>query len=105
MTISLKRSWLLLLLSLPLLASCIRDELDDCPPLRVEIAVKDKIMQLMRQNNAKSYKTAAGSFTYVPPTTKKKFDSAKLKEDDPDLYDKYTKESTIAASLRIKLKK
>ena len=42
MTISLKRSWLLLLLSLPLLASCIRDELDDCPPLRVEIAVKDK---------------------------------------------------------------
>lgn len=37
-----KCSWLLLLLSLPLLASCIRDELDDCPPLRVEIAVKDK---------------------------------------------------------------
>ena len=34
--------WLLLLLSVPLLASCIRDQLDDCPPLRVEIGVKDK---------------------------------------------------------------
>lgn len=37
-----KGGWLLLLLSLPLLASCIRDQLDDCPPLRVEIGVKDK---------------------------------------------------------------
>ena len=37
-----KGGWLLLLLSAPLLASCIRDQLDDCPPLRVEIGVKDK---------------------------------------------------------------
>lgn len=37
-----KGGWLLLLLSVPLLASCIRDKLDDCPPLRVEIGVKDK---------------------------------------------------------------
>lgn len=37
-----KGCWLLLLLSVPLLASCIRDQLDDCPPLRVEIGVKDK---------------------------------------------------------------
>ena len=37
-----KGGWLLLLLSVPLLASCIRDQLDDCPPLRVEIGVKDK---------------------------------------------------------------
>lgn len=37
-----KGPWLLLLLSVLLLASCIRDQLDDCPPLRVEIGVKDK---------------------------------------------------------------
>lgn len=37
-----KGGWLFLLLSVPLLASCIRDQLDDCPPLRVEIGVKDK---------------------------------------------------------------
>lgn len=30
------------MLSVPLLASCIRDNLDDCPPLHVEIGVKDK---------------------------------------------------------------
>lgn len=37
-----KGGWLLLLLSVPLLVSCIRDQLDDCPPLHVEIGVKDK---------------------------------------------------------------
>ena len=37
-----KGPWLFLLLSVPLLASCIRDNLDDCPPLHVEIGVKDK---------------------------------------------------------------
>lgn len=41
MNISLKNI-LLVLLVVPTLASCIRDQLEDCPPLRVEIAVKDK---------------------------------------------------------------
>lgn len=33
---------LLVLSSLPLLSSCIRDEVEPCPPLQVEITVKDK---------------------------------------------------------------
>ena len=33
---------MLMLMLLPALASCIRDDIDDCPPLRVNIAVKDK---------------------------------------------------------------
>lgn len=41
MKISLK-SILLLLLLVPALTSCIRDEIEDCPPLQVNIAVKDK---------------------------------------------------------------
>lgn len=41
MNISLK-SILLILLTVPTLASCIRDEIEDCPPLHVNIAVKDK---------------------------------------------------------------
>lgn len=41
MKISLK-SILLLLLLMPALTSCIRDEIEDCPPLQVNIAVKDK---------------------------------------------------------------
>lgn len=41
MKISLK-SILLILLLAPALTSCIRDEIEDCPPLRVNIAVKDK---------------------------------------------------------------
>lgn len=41
MKISLK-SILLLLLLVPALTSCIKDEIEDCPPLQVNIAVKDK---------------------------------------------------------------
>lgn len=41
MNISLK-SILLILLLVPALTSCIRDEIEDCPPLQVNIAVKDK---------------------------------------------------------------
>lgn len=41
MNISLKNILLVLLVA-PTLASCIRDQLEDCPPLRVEIGVKDK---------------------------------------------------------------
>lgn len=41
MKISLK-SILLVLLLVPALTSCIRDEIEDCPPLQVNIAVKDK---------------------------------------------------------------
>lgn len=41
MNISVKNI-LLLLLASAALASCIRDDLEDCPPLRVEIGVKDK---------------------------------------------------------------
>ena len=41
MNISLK-SILLILLTVPALTSCIRDEIEDCPPLHVNIAVKDK---------------------------------------------------------------
>lgn len=41
MNISLK-NLLLLMLVVPSLASCIRDNIEDCPPLRVEIVVKDK---------------------------------------------------------------
>lgn len=41
MKISLK-SILLILLLAPALTSCIRDEIEDCPPLQVNIAVKDK---------------------------------------------------------------
>lgn len=41
MNISLK-NLLLLMLVVPALASCIRDNIEECPPLRVEIVVKDK---------------------------------------------------------------
>lgn len=38
----ISQSILLILLLVPALTSCIRDEIEDCPPLQVNIAVKDK---------------------------------------------------------------
>ena len=39
--------------------------------------------------------------TYVSPTTKTIIDSKKLKEEEPELVKKYTKTSSVAASVRI----
>lgn len=68
-----------------------------------QLAVKDKILELMQEHKAKSYKTALGSFTYVPASSVKRFDSKLFKEQHQDIYDEYSK--ATAPQLRIKLKK
>lgn len=67
-------------------------------------AVRDKIMTLMENRKAKSYKTSYGAFTITSETVSQKFDTASFKEAQPDLYEKYLKESKVKPSLRIKLK-
>lgn len=69
-----------------------------------QLSVKTKILEIMEEHKAKSYKTALGSFTYVPASSVKRFDSKLFKEQHQDLYDEYTKESASAPQLRIKLK-
>lgn len=41
---------------------------------------------------------------YIAPTDREAFDSKKLREDNPDLYDEYIKISKVKASIRIKVK-
>lgn len=41
---------------------------------------------------------------YIAPTDRETFDSKKLREDNPDLYDEYIKISKVKASIRIKVK-
>lgn len=42
--------------------------------------------------------------TYIAPSDRESFDSKRLREDNPDLYDEYVKISTVKSSVRIKLK-
>lgn len=40
-------------------------------------------------------------FTYIPETTRETFDSKALKSDDPELYKKYVKVSSVKESMRV----
>ena len=42
--------------------------------------------------------------TYIAPSDRESFDSKKLREDNPDLYDEYVKMNPVKSSVRIKLK-
>lgn len=42
--------------------------------------------------------------SYIAPSDRETFDSKKLREDNPDLYDEYIKISPVKSSIRIKVK-
>lgn len=63
--------------------------------------LKEGLYALMEENNIKSWTGAKVKLTRVLPTKKVTFDSKTFKADHPDLYEKYSKESTSAGSLRI----
>lgn len=65
--------------------------------------VKSKLMEIMGEKKMKNVSTAFGSYCYVPATTKKTFDSKRFKDENPDVYDTYLKESMTKPSMRIKL--
>lgn len=43
--------------------------------------------------------------SYVASTNRETFDSKKLREDNPDLYDEYIKITEVKASIRVKVKR
>ena len=77
--------------------------------LRLEAEIKafkekfsDVVLKTMQENGDKSYKTDCLSITRVLETSKKSFDSKKFKEDYPELFEKYQKESVTKEHLLIK---
>lgn len=66
--------------------------------------VKKQLMELMDSKKMKSVKTPFGQYSYVPATTQKRFDSKRFKEENPEAYDSYMKESMTQPQIRIKLK-
>lgn len=67
--------------------------------------IKEQLLKMMEANKQKSIKTSYGSYAYVAAATTKRFDSKLFKEEEPDEYEKYLKESESKASIRITLKK
>jgi predicted phage-related endonuclease len=67
-------------------------------------AVRAAMKEAMIKNNVKKYENDLVSITLVSASTRKSLDSARLKEEAPGIYDKYLKETEVAASVRIKVK-
>lgn len=70
-----------------------------------EKEVRKALTDAMGRYGVKSFECDKLTVTHIEATTKKTLDSKLLKKDDPDTYKKYLKESPVAASVRISLKK
>ncbi len=66
--------------------------------------VRDLLKKKMAEFGIKSFGNDIISVTYVAPTTKTTVDSKKLKEEQPEIYAKYSKTSNVSASVRISVK-
>lgn len=65
--------------------------------------LKQQMMQMMEKDGKKSIKTDTGSYTFIPASTKKTFDTKLFKDTEPEHYEHYLKETETKAQIRIKL--
>lgn len=63
--------------------------------------LKEGLYALMEEKGVKSWTGSKVKLTRVLPQKKTSFDSKAFKTDHPDLFEKYSKETTAAGSLRI----
>lgn len=66
--------------------------------------IKQGLCDLMLNCGVKQYDSARLRLTRVQPKPRVTFDSKSFKEDNPDLYSKYTKTSEVKPSVRITIK-
>ena len=66
--------------------------------------IRATILHEMEATGTVGIDTEELTITYVAPTTSERFDSKKLKKDNPDLYDEYIKISPVKSSIRISIK-
>lgn len=66
-------------------------------------AIKEAIKAEMESRNILNLQVGDVAISYVSPTVRKSFDSAKFKAEHSDLWPLYQKESKIAGSIRIKV--
>ena len=69
-----------------------------------EDALKQRILAEMEEHGILKIDTDELAITYVAETSRETFDSKSFRKDNPELYDEYVKISTVAASVRMKVK-
>lgn len=66
--------------------------------------IKTKLLAEMEANNILKVDSDILTVSYIASTDRETFDSKKLREDMPDIYDEYVKITTVKPSVRIKVK-
>ena len=73
--------------------------------LEAELAMKnfkDELLELMEQNNCKeSFEIGGLKVTYKKPSQRTTLDSKKVKEELPDVFEKYSKTSDVKSSISL----
>lgn len=67
-------------------------------------SMKEKLYASMESNDIKKFETDLVTITRILPSKRESLDSKKIKEEHPDVFEKYKKVSNVAGSVRIKLK-
>ena len=70
-----------------------------------EDLLKQSILEEMEAKGIVKIENDDLLISYVAPTDRETFDSKKLREDNPDLYDEYIKITKVKSSIRIKVKR
>lgn len=66
--------------------------------------LKTGLLELMKTNGVKKFENEFIRLTYKEPTTRTSIDGRKLKEEMPEVYENYKKESEVKESIIIKIK-
>ena len=66
--------------------------------------VRQKLKKLMDEYGVKSFENDILKVTFIDATVRATIDSKRLKEELPAVAEKYTKRSTVSASVRIEVK-
>lgn len=66
--------------------------------------MREQLLIAMERYAVKNFEHGTLSVTYVAPTTKTTIDATRLKKEQPEIAQKYTKISDIKASIRITIK-
>ena len=72
---------------------------------KLDTELRENLKIAMRNSDVRKFENDVLSLTYVAPTTRKSIDTAKLKEEKPELWEEYSKTSDVKDSIRIKINK
>lgn len=65
--------------------------------------LKGTLLMEMEELGLRKFETDALTLTYIAETERETFNSARLKKEDPDTYNKYADLSKVKASIRVKI--